>query len=67
MNLKGKRILVTGSSGFIGGNLVAELKRHNVEVVTLTDSEGHRIDVVDWQKIKEIRDIDMVYHLAAKT
>ena len=67
MNLKGKRILVTGSSGFIGKNLVEELKRHNVEVVTLTDPEGHRIDVRDWRKIKEIRDIDIVYHLAAKT
>jgi UDP-glucose 4-epimerase len=67
MNIKGKRILVTGSSGFIGRNLVGELKRHNVEVITLTDPEGHRIDVRDWRKIQEIRDIDIVYHLAAKT
>ena len=67
MNLNGKRILVTGSSGFVGKNLVEELKRHNVGVVTLTDPEGHRIDVRDWQKIKKINDIDMVYHLAAKT
>jgi UDP-glucose 4-epimerase len=67
MNINGKRILVTGSTGFVGRNLVEELKRHNVEVVTLTDPEGHRIDVVDWQKIKEIDDIDTVYHLAAKT
>ena len=66
MTLNGKRILVTGSSGFIGRNLVAELKRHNVEVITLTDPEGHRIDVRDWQKIQEITDIDIVYHLAAK-
>ena len=68
MNLKGKGILVTGSSGFVGSHLVEELKRHNMEVVTLTDPEGHRIDVRDWQKIKKIDDdIDMVYHLAAKT
>jgi UDP-glucose 4-epimerase len=67
MNIKGKRILVTGSSGFVGRNLVEELKRHTVEVVTLTDPEGHRIDVEDWQKIKKIEDIDIVYHLAAKT
>ena len=67
MNLKGKRILVTGSSGFIGKNLVEELKRHNAEVVTLTYPEGKKIDMRDWQKIKKREDIDMVYHLAAKT
>ena len=62
-----KRILVTGGSGFVGSHLVEELKRHNVEVITLTDQKGRRIDVSDWQKIKEITDIDRVYHLAAKT
>ena len=67
MNLKGKRILVTGSSGFIGKNLVEESKRLGAEVVTLTDPEGRKIDVRDWQKIKDIENIDMVYHLAAKT
>lgn len=67
MNLNGKRILVTGSNGFVGRHLVEELKRQDVEVVTLTDQNGNRIDVRDWQKIKEIDDIDMVYHLAAVT
>lgn len=67
MNLNGKRILVTGSNGFVGRYLVEELKRQDVEVVTLTDQNGSRIDVRDWQKIKEIKDIDMVYHLAAVT
>lgn len=67
MTLSGKRILVTGSSGFVGRNLVEELKGHNVEVVTLTDSEGHRSDIRDWQTVKEIENIDIVYHLAAKT
>ena len=67
MSLKEKKILVTGSSGFVGRHLVEELKRRDVEVVTLTDSNRRRIDIRDWQKIKEIGDLDMVYHLAAKT
>jgi len=67
MDLNGKRILVTGSSGFVGRHLLEELKRQNVEVVTLTDVKGNRIDIRDWHRIKEIEDIDMVYHLAAIT
>ena len=67
MTINGKSILVTGSSGFVGRHLVEELKRHNVEVVTLTDKNGNKIDVRNWQKIKEIKDLHMVYHLAAIT
>ena len=67
MKLSGKKILVTGSSGFVGKNLVEELKRQDVEVSTLTNRSGHRIDIRDQQIVKEMRDIDIVYHLAAIT
>jgi UDP-glucose 4-epimerase len=71
MKLKGKRILVTGSSGFVGTNLVEKLKRRGAEVLTLTDHDGRRMDIRDLQRvmriINEIRNIDIVYHLAAIT
>jgi UDP-glucose 4-epimerase len=67
MELKGKRILLTGSEGFVGKNLAQELKRQGAKVLTLIDRDGQGIDIRDWQKIKEIRNLDMVYHLAAMT
>lgn len=62
-----KRILVTGSNGFVGRNLVKELKRYTMDVVDLTYPNGNRIDIGDWKRIKEMEDIHMVYHLAAIT
>ena len=71
MKLNGKRILVTGSSGFVGKNLVEELKRQDADVLTLTDHDGRRIDIRDQQRVEaiinEIKNIDIVYHLAAIT
>jgi nucleoside-diphosphate-sugar epimerase len=71
MKLNGKRILVTGSSGFIGKNLVEELKGQDADVLTLTEHDGRRIDIRDQQRVKgminKIRNIDIVYHLAAIT
>jgi UDP-glucose 4-epimerase len=67
MELKGKRILLTGSEGFVGKNLAQELRRQGAKVLTLIDRDGQRIDIRDWPKIREIRNLDMVYHLAATT
>ena len=69
MKLNEKRILVTGSNGFVGKNLVERLKRQGAEVLTLADHDGRRIDIRDQKRvmriINEIRNIDIVYHLAA--
>ena len=73
MKLGGKKILVTGSSGFVGKGLVEELKRQDADVLTLTDHDGRRIDIRDQQRVEAIInkirniDIDIVYHLAAIT
>ncbi|MPZ51934.1 MAG: NAD-dependent epimerase/dehydratase family protein [Acidimicrobiia bacterium] len=70
------RALVTGSSGFIGGHLVRELRRRGTEVIgidrraTPDSSWEHRIDLSDRSNHCRIADLaetsDVVFHLAAR-
>jgi UDP-glucose 4-epimerase len=69
MAIKGKLILVTGASGFVGRHLAAELKRRGAEVVPLDKQEQNPVDIRDWQSVsafgRKFGNIDIVYHLAA--
>jgi dTDP-glucose 4,6-dehydratase len=68
------KILVTGGKGFIGTNLVAELRSRGHEVITIDilhgEEESHfRVDVASyWQleRVFEKHSFDYVYHLAAE-
>ncbi len=68
------KILVTGGLGFIGSNLVPELRQrgHEVWVCDLGHSEGPnyiRCDVTKYRQLERIfdqHDFDYVYHLAAE-
>ena len=68
------RILVTGGAGFIGTNLVNELKSRDHEVTSLdlydTDKVDHvRADVSNYRQLERVFDddkFDYVYHLAAE-
>jgi len=68
------KILVTGGLGFIGSNLVPELKRrgHDVWVCDLGHSEVPnyiRCNVAEYRQLDRIfkqHDFDYVYHLAAE-
>ena len=54
-----KRVLVTGSSGFIGKNLIVGLRRcENVEIITF-DIEDDLTSLAE-----HLRDSDIVFHLA---
>jgi dTDP-glucose 4,6-dehydratase len=68
------RILVTGGRGFIGTNLVRELRGrgHEVHTVDLThaeDAQHARADVRSYWQLERVfkqHDFDYVYHLAAE-
>ena len=68
------KVLVTGGLGFIGTNLVLELKQrgHEVWVCDLLNSEGPnyiRCDVAKYRQLERIfeaQQFDYVYHLAAE-
>ena len=61
---KDKTAVVAGSSGFVGTYLVSELKRREARIIELDIKTG--TDVSDWDQIREIRGVDIIFHLAAR-
>jgi len=70
----GSKILVTGGGGFIGTNLVNELRRRGHETIALdvfnSEREDYvRADVKNFRQLERVLDrgdYDYVYHLAAE-
>jgi UDP-glucose 4-epimerase len=67
--LKGKRILVTGASGFVGSRLASELSRRGAEVIPIDNRDKHSVDIRDWRNVStlgsKLGKVDLLYHLAA--
>jgi UDP-glucose 4-epimerase len=59
-----KKVLITGSKGFIGGALLPELEKiYKVEKVDIIDGRG--VDLRVWDKVKKLPSAEIVFHLAA--
>ncbi len=59
------KIAVTGSTGFIGTQLVASLRNKGFEVLEISRSKG--IDITKREQLHHLDVCDYVVHLAAKT
>ena len=78
-SLKNKKVLVTGSSGFIGINLILELLKEGAIVTALdlpftnweklpTEVKQVKADILNKKDLNNIfESIEIIYHLAAKT
>jgi nucleoside-diphosphate-sugar epimerase len=72
-SLVGKRILVTGGSGFLGKKLVSTLKSHgslvfNISYGCAEDDFNFNLDITDYEKLSQIVQLinpDLIFHLAA--
>lgn len=61
--MREKRVLVTGSSGFVGKHLVDRLKEDGFKVIPFSRTEGQ--DVTSMDDFLDLSPVDVIFHLAA--
>lgn len=65
INLRQKRILLTGGSGFLGQHITEKLRKRGVTHIMIPRSARYDLRTVEACR-KVVRNIDIVIHLAAK-
>ena len=66
MDLKDKKILVTGGHGFLGGVVVRKLKERGVPEANIFAPSSKELDLVRWEDcVKAVAGQDIVIHVAA--
>lgn len=66
MDLKGKRVLLTGSSGFLGSHMLTLLKTKYPAEIFTPDSKQYDLRIRE-NCANVVKDIDIVFHIAGVT
>ena len=66
MNLQGKRILLTGSGGFLGSHIKSILITKDPKEIRVPDSKNCDLRIKE-NCVEVVKDIDVVFHIAGVT